>query len=559
VPVASRAYLSIAVAYAAGVADGTITACKWVKLAIQRQARELERYRGPESLYVWSDAHAIDACTFCEQCPHTEGRWATPTITLAPWQVWLVTTLYGWRHRSDPARRRFTVLYLELGRKGAKSTLMAALLLYHLVRENEPGAQGICGATTGAQARIVFTIAQRMVRTSLWLRLQGLQVFAHAITTADGNIKPINAKASTQDGLNPSAIVLDESHAQTFELHDVLKSAQGARHNPLLACPTTAGYDVLSVGYALRTTSTKVLEGVIETDHLLALIYTIDDGDDWRDERVWEKSMPMIGVTPTRDFVRAYCQDAQQTPQLEAEFRVKMCSEWLNSASTWLSIAAWDRCADPALRIDDFAGAPCWMGADLSQRDDMSAVAAVFERGGVLYAFVKLYLPEDVVLERARAVPEYRLWKDAGILTLTPGNMIDYNTIERDIRGWAKKFNVRDICSDPWNASQTVSGLATDGLPARDEKKNGRTMTGPARELEARVKHGKFRHDGNTALRWHASNVVVRQRSDGSLVTEKEHPDSPNKIDAIDAILNAINGWIRQPSVAPKAFQMLVF
>ena len=108
-------------------------------------------------------------------------------------------------------------------------------------------------------------------------------------------MKPINAKASTQDGLNPSCIILDESHAQTFELHDVLKSAQGARANPLLLCPTTAGYDLLSVGYALRTTLTKVLEGVFDAEHFFGVIYALDEGDDWRDERTWIKANPMLG------------------------------------------------------------------------------------------------------------------------------------------------------------------------------------------------------------------------------------------------------------------------
>src|SRR5262249_37395469 len=133
---------------------------------------------------------------------------------------------------------------------------------------------------------------------------QGLLAMANAIITPTANMKPIAARSSVQDGLNPSCIVLDESHAQTFSLHDVLKSAQGARVNPLLLCPTTAGYDMLSVGYALRTTVTKVLQQVIDADHLLGVIYTLDEGDDWRDPRVWVKANPMLGITPRLEWVR---------------------------------------------------------------------------------------------------------------------------------------------------------------------------------------------------------------------------------------------------------------
>lgn len=556
VTVPSRDYLAVAAAYEQGVLEGSIVAGRWVHLAVERQRRDRRRV---EWGYVWDPAHAAAVCTFVEHCPHIEGRWVTPTIHLEPSQVWLLTTLYGWRWADDAARRRFTTVYWEVGRKAAKSTIMAALLLYHLAREDEPGAQGICGATTGQQARVVFGILQRMVRVSLWLRQQGLTAFAHAVFTDTGTIKPINSKASSQDGLNPSMIVLDESHAQTFELHDVLKSAQGARRNPLLACPTTAGYDVLSVGYALRTTTIKVLEEVVHAEHHFGVIYALDEGDDWRDERVWPKAMPMIGITPTREWVRQYALDAQNTQQLEAEFRVKMCSEWLNSALTWLSMPAWDRCADPALRIEQFKGQPCWIGGDLAQLDDLAALAAVFHLEDRLVVFVKLYLPEQVVMDRARAVPEYRLWATSGILTLTSGNMIDYAKIEADTRAWCSQFAVRDICFDQFGSVQIVGNLSNDGLPARVEPKNARTMTPPARELEARIKHGRFRHDGNSCLRWQASNAVVRRRVDDSLVPQKDAPESPNKIDAIDAVLNAINGWLRQPAVpAPKAYRVLV-
>ena len=224
--------------------------------------------------------------------------------------------------------------------------------------------------------------------------------------------------------------MLDEAHAQTFALHDVLKSSQGARRNPLLVCPTTAGYNQLSVGYALRTTVTKVLEGIFDAPHLFGVIFTKDEADDWRSPVAWAKANPMLGITPSRAWVEQYCLDAQQTPGLEAEFRVKVCSEWSNAASAWLSMTAWDRCADPTLTPEQFRGHPCWIGGDLAQLDDLAAVVRLFAVDDLLVAFAQCYLPEQVVAERARAVPAYRLWAKSGAITLTPGNMIDYAIIE---------------------------------------------------------------------------------------------------------------------------------
>ena len=230
--------MRVAQGYVADVLGERIVACAWVKKACERHDRDrMTAQTDPSWPYAWSDLHAVDACKFIEQLPHVEGRWATGQITLEPWQVFVVASLFGWRHRADPKRRRFTTLYLELGRKGAKSTLMAAMAFFHLLKEHEPGASVVCGATTGIQARIVFGIMQRMVRASRWLRQQGVEALANAIVTETGTVKPINAKASTQDGLNPSAIVLDESHAQQFGLHDVLKSAQGESGESVAAVP----------------------------------------------------------------------------------------------------------------------------------------------------------------------------------------------------------------------------------------------------------------------------------------------------------------------------------
>ena len=559
VPAASgRDYEAVGHAYALGVLSGTIPACQWVKLACERQDRDRMRSTtDPAWPYVWSEAHVVEVCRFLEQLPHVEGTWATPTLQLEPCQVFWVSCLFGWRHRAHPARRRFTTWYLEIGRKAAKSTLMAGIALFHVLKEDEPGASVVCGATTGSQARIVFGIAQRMVQRSPWLRAQGLQALANAIITPDGLIKPVNAKASTQDGLNPSCIVLDESHAQKFGLHDVLKSAQGARRNPLLLCPTTAGYDLLSVGYALRTTLTKVLQQVFDAEHFLGLIYTLDDGDDWRDARVWEKANPMIGTTPTREWVQGYCADAQLTPGLEGEFRVKVCSEWLQSARTWLSMARWDACADPTIRLEQFAGARCWIGGDLAQIDDIAAIALLFERDGLVYAFTKFYLPRDVVLERARTTPAYASWASAGILDLTDGTMIDYGRIDADVRAWCRQFNVVALRFDQYGLAGIVSALAGDGFPAAILDKNRKTITPPARDLEARVKHGRFRHDGNSCLKWMASNAVVTRGVDDSILPKKEGPESPNKIDGIDALLQALSAMLTPVEAAPT-YQLLV-
>lgn len=544
----ARDFMALAEGYCEDVRSGRIVACSWLKKAVERFTRMQAAATVPDNPYVFSPEHVQDVCAFAEQCPHVEGSWGTDTLVLQAWQVFVLAACYGFRLR-ETDRRLVTTVFFQVARKSAKSTLVAVMGLYHLVVEKEPGAQVICGASTGQQARIVFGVMQRMVRRSSWLRSQGLTAFAHAITfeAYGSSAKPINSKSSTQDGLNPSFISLDESHAQDFSLHDVLKSAMGARPDGVLWAPTTAGYSLTSVGYALRATAMKILDGVIQSDHTFVVLYELDPDDDWRDESVWVKAAPMIGITPTLDYVRKYCADAQATQSLQGEFEVKICNRWLHSSSRWLSVDAWDKCADPTLTLNGFEGERVYLGVDLAERDDIAALAVVFRRDDAIYSFVRGYLPSLVVNERAQRVPEYRTWVQGGELITTPGNMTDFRTIEADIRAICDKFDVAEIVIEQYGANNLIGNLQEDGYPVRSEHKSPKVFTTPAKELEARINARQWRHNGASFLKWQISNTCVERRRDGSLLPMKDAAESPNKIDAVDAIILALSALVLEP------------
>jgi phage terminase large subunit-like protein len=546
--------------YVEDVLSGRIVAGQWTQKACRRfvsmrtAAAAFGKCDGPDAFsFSWSPDHVNEVCAWIEQLPHVEGRWSTATITLQPWQVFILAACYGFRRANGS--RLVTTVFFEVGRKSAKSTLVAACGLYHLAVEDEPGAQVICGASTGNQSRIVFSIMQRMVRRASWLRDLGFVAYANAICLGEtgGTARPINSKSSTQDGLNPSFISLDESHAQTFELHDVLKSAQGGRSDPMLWAPTTAGYSLTSIGYALRSTAMKILDGIDAADHVFCILYELDESDDWRDETCWIKALPMIGISPSLDYVRRYCIDAQQTPGLQGEFETKVCNRWLHSANRWLSMPAWNACADRTLRLEDFQHERCFIGIDLAERDDISAVALCFLREDLLYIFCRGYLPAGVVQERSRAVPLYAEWLRQGELIATDGTLTDYGRIEADLRQDCETYDVVRIVFERFGAAHLAGNLVADGLPAMVESKNTRVFTPPAKEFEARLKAGKLRHTGSSFLAWQVSNVCVERRRDGTLLPTKEGPESPLKIDAIDSICLGLHALLREPTVTPPS------
>ncbi len=562
----ARDYTGIAERYARDVVAGKVVACKWVKLACKRHLRDLKR---PKKWgYHFDRWHADDVCDFIEKLPHYEGQWKTATISLEPAQIFILTTIFGWR-RNEDGGRRFSVVYIEMARKGAKSTLTAGVSLYCLCCEDEPGAQVIIGATTGAQALKVFKPAQEMVkRTPALQEAFGLTAWAKSITCSvnGGYVQTINAKGSTQDGHNPHLGVLDELHAhRDRSLFDVIQSARGSRTNRLLWIITTAGFDTTGVCFEQRTYVTKVLEEVFEADHYFGIIFTLDEAvldeqgnvvkpaDDPFDEKVWIKANPMLGVTPSLKDMREGAAEAKASPASEGNFVTKNLNVWLNGHSRWLPMNQWNRCFDKTLSWEDFEGLDCWIGGDLADKNDIAAlVLAAFDARGRLIFKPKFYLPEavlqDPVHAQGKGPAPYRLWKKQDHLELTPGDWIDHNAVERQVDEWIERYSIRRVTVDQFAAAQAMASRLnekhSDGSTPIAEVlwKKASSVTDPAKELEARVKSGPSRlaHDGNPVMNWMASNVVVSRRRDETILPIKETPMSPNKIDGIDALINAI-------------------
>ncbi|MGY4572585.1 terminase TerL endonuclease subunit [Bradyrhizobium sp. USDA 3256] len=539
-----RDYPSIAERYCRDVLAGAVVAGKWTRLACRRHLQDLARAGDATFRYTFSAWHASDVCDFIEKLPHVEGKWASPTITLEPWQVWLLVCVFGWRRKSDGGRR-FEQSYVEVARKNAKSALTSGVSLYCLTCDGEVGPQIKTAATTGGQARIVFDVASKMARATPDLREAfGLEVMANSVVCHqnNGSIQPINAKSSTQDGLNPHLTVVDELHAhKDRSLFDVLRSATGARKNPLMWMITTAGYSTIGVCYEQRDYLCKVLEGVVEDDSYFGVIYTLDEGDNPFDETVWPKANPNLNVSVDIEKMRAYARQAKNSPASEGEFRTKRLNLWQNSHSTWLSIEQWKACGDTTLKIDDFAGKLAWIGVDLADTNDVAALVIVFERDGVHHAFARFYLPEDLVEICAhRTTTHYKVWADQGFITTTKGDFIDHNAIEQDIRALCEAHQVMSIRLEHYGSAQIAANLMEDGLPVEIVHKKPETYSEPAKLLEAWVEVRKFRFDGNPVLTWMASNCVVDRRVNGSILPKKEHKDSPKKIDGIDALIMAI-------------------
>jgi len=564
----AKDYAAVALAYAKrGAADKKQRRhCKWVRLACQRHLDDLRRAKDKSWGYYFDPWHANDICDFAEKLPHVEGVWDTATITLEPFQIFILAMVFGWR-RHETGGRRFTSVYEEEARKNAKSTKTAIVSLYCLTCENEPGPQVLTAATTFDQAKKVFHPAKRMVEKMPELQEAfGLSPWSKSITCADngGYMQPMHAKAKSQDGHNPHLVTMDELHAHTDRgLFDVMNSAFGARRNPLMWIITTAGFNLHGVCYEQRTLAVKVLERSVIAEHIFAIIFTLDRADDYADDRKvgddpydaakWIKANPLLEASkPLRDEVAKRAIEARASPAAEGEFKTKHLNIWLGAASAWLNVTQWQLCADTSLTLDDFAGLDCYLGADLSNVDDLSAIVLAAEKDdGQLLVKPWFFVPQARLANQDNSLKQitdlYKQWVAQGALTATEGDFIDHRVIEVLIRDLKAALAVRKATFDQWNSGLAMASRLNEefddgGEPfAVQMAKNARNVTDPAKALEARVKAGpsRLRHDGNPVLTWMIGNAVVDRRVDGSILPKKETPNSPNKIDGVDAMINA--------------------
>src|SRR5512139_2470424 len=285
--------------YIDDVVAGRVSACHWVQQAAQRHIDDLE-HGAERGLHFDQDA-AEHVLKFFTILRHSKGEWAGRLIELEPWQQFLLWTLFGWK-RAD-GTRRFRTAYIEVARKNGKSTMGAGIGLYLLAADGEPGAEIYSAATKRDQARITHLEAVRMVRSSPMLKRR-IRTFRDNLNIEGtaSKFEPLGADADTTDGLNIHGAIVDEIHAhKTREMWDRLDTATGARRQPLMFGITTAGYDRQSLCWTLNEYSKKVLDRVIDDDTFFGLIYTLDEGDDWQDEKTWIKANPNLNVSKKID------------------------------------------------------------------------------------------------------------------------------------------------------------------------------------------------------------------------------------------------------------------
>ncbi|HYD16744.1 MAG TPA: terminase TerL endonuclease subunit [Candidatus Nanoarchaeia archaeon] len=468
---------------------------------------------------------------------HPKGIKAGQPFILAPWQdKEIVTPLYD-TFRTD-GTRQYRQGYISFARKSGKTTLAAGLGLYHTFADGEFGGEVYAAASSREQASLLFDCAASMVEASPILRARA------TVSRATKRIRDrytqsvfraLSADVPHLHGLNASFVVLDEIAQQpNRDLYDVLATSTGARRQPLMLSIGTAGWDQHSIAYELYTHSRQLLSGSVEDPAFFALVKELPEGADWTDETLWPLANPGLGDFRDRDELKQACERAKLVPSQQNTFRNLYCNQWVSSETRWIDLSTWDDAPAP------LPGTLCDAGLDLSSSQDITALVCAYPHEDDTFSLrLFAWLPEANLRERCQRdrVP-YDRWAEQGLITLTPGNTVDYSVVEAKIRELHSSGELREVAFDPWNARDIAQRLTADGVQMVEFRQTLQNFAGPTKAFEKAVIDRRLRHDGNALLRWAVDCCTVHSDTNGNIRPVK--PDRRKDARRIDPVVASI-------------------
>jgi len=558
---------SVAHRYALDIVTGKTLAAKYVAKACQRYLTDLDtaEERGLEFKPKTAQAYI----TFFQRAiRHTVGEWDGQPFDPLPWQQFILWNLYGW-FRED-GTRRFNYAYITVARKNGKTTLMAGCALAALFFDQEKAAEVYFAATKKDQAKIGFDEAQRMVSISPQLR-RHLRAGKHDIKapTLSARCTYLSSERDTLDGLNIHFAGIDEYHAHpTDGVANVLRSGMQARRNPLHLTITTAGFNRESPCYEMQKTCKEILDGVKHDDAQFALIYELDEDDDWTDSSTWIKANPSLGVALRPQLLESQLQQAINLGgSREVEFKTKHLNKWVTASKTWIQDEIWSANE----RQEDLTGRICWGGLDLASVSDMTALVMVYPDGDGYHVRGHYFMPSDTIDNILDRDPShiYRTFLDLPNFYITDGNVTDYAAIRRLVSGVMNRpdgqevdgsslmhnYQIEKIAFDRYNSTQIAIDLVDDGVPLTPFGQGFVSMSSPTKQLEVLIRTGKVWHDGDPVLRWALGNVELKMDPAGNIKADKQK--SGGKIDPIVAMVMGIGEHMKTPQETEQNFDII--
>lgn len=520
------------------IQNGSVIVGRWVKLVMEFLVKGLQ-----DKLFYYDNKKANKAIKFIENfCHHCEGR--SDLIKLELWQKAIVASIFGIVDKDGI--RQFREVVVIVARKNGKSLLASAIANYCLFLDGEYGAKVFCVAPKLDQADIIYNDIWQTVSTEPELeRLIKRRKSDYYVESTNSSVKKIAFNHKKSDGFNPSLTICDEIsswHGDAgLKQYEVMKSALGARLQPIILSISTAGYENEGIYDELIKRSTRFLLGDSKETRLLPFLFTIDDVTLWNDINELQKSNPNLGVSVSVDYLLEEIAVAEGSLSKKAEFLTKYCNIKQSSSQAWLNTIDVEAACGPELNIDDFRDSYCVGGIDLSRTTDLTAATVVIEKNGELYVFAKFYLPAEKIEEATErdGIP-YKIYVQKGWLELSGDNFVDY----KDCFNWftelvrEKEIYPLQVGYDRYSAQYLVQDMKAAGFHM-DDVFQGWNLYPILMEFFGLLKDRKIHIGDNALLKMHLLNSAIKmdvEQNKGKLIklSQTDH------IDGMAALIDAL-------------------
>ena len=525
-------------AYNQKIKAGKVTVGKWVRLIYAYLVDGLRRRR------FYYDAEKTQlAIDFIERfCHHSEGR--SDLLKLELWQKACIAAIFGIVDKHGV--RIFREVFLVVARKNGKTLFASAIIAYVKFLDGEYGAKIFCLAPKLEQAEKVFDGFYQMLEKEpalkCYTRKRRSDIY---MPSTNSSTKPLAFNAKKSDGFNPHLTICDEiaswPAAAGLKQYEVMKSALGARKQPLILSISTAGYENDGPYDDLMLRSTAFLLGNSDEQRLLPILYIIDDTTKWDDIEELKKANPNMGVSVTEDYYHEEIAIARLNLSKRAEFLTKYCNIKQNSTQAWIPYDIVDAVTKEPYSLEDFRSSYCVGGIDLSQTTDLTACCVVIEKAGTLYTFCQFFMPANKIdeLQQREGVP-YRLYVSQGLITPSGENHVDYQDCFAWFRRLVEEYEILPlkVGFDRYSAQYLVQQMNQYGFHM-DDVYQGENLTPVIHECDGLLRDQTLQLGGNNVLKAHFLNVGMKQNEE----TRKIRPvkiDPRCHIDGFVAVIDAL-------------------
>ena len=525
--------------YYQAIKDGTIQCGQWVVLLFEYIVKGLQA-----KVFFYDPKKAAQAVKFIENyCHHSKGR--SDLLKLELWEKAIVSVIFGVVDKDN--LRQFREVILIVGRKNGKSLLAAAIIAYMSYLDGEYGAEVYCLAPKLDQAEIVYNCFWQMTQQEPELaRMIKRRKSDLYIEETNTSIKKIAFNAKKSDGFNPHLVVCDEIASWQGEAgkrqYEVMKSALGARKQPMILSVSTAGYTNGGIYDELFLRGTQFLQGKSNEKRLLPIFFMIDDLDKWNDINEIQKSIPNLGVSVSVDYMLEEIAIAEGSLSKKAEFLCKYCNVKQNSSIAWLPIKAIEKASKEEFDIEDLKDCYAVAGFDLSQTTDLTSACVVVEKDGKLYVFSHFWLPSEKLSEAiARDALPYDEYIQQGVLSLAGENFVDYHAVFNWFTDLVTTYKILPlkVGYDRYSSQYLVQDMNDYGFQT-DDVYQGFNLTPVIHEAEGIIKDGVLKIGNNNLLKIHLLETALEHDTRNGRVRIIKVDKVKSHIDGTAALLCAL-------------------